>query len=202
MAVIAITPPTLAPVQNQTVVSESQPFSVFAGNTVNDGGLVIVDGTNAGYVKEMTLLAGTSPYNIGGATLCGLALHNSNAVFAPPATGATRFNTPFGVYSNTNTALQPLDATTLKVALFHNGNQFSFSLDPAISLTQSLIHTTIGLASTGSSNGDLMYVTTTGTGTCLCATIVRIVQGPGYGVIGTDTGGRVIVQFSPTFLAI
>jgi hypothetical protein len=187
--------------QTSSVTSETEPFQVFAGNVVNDSGLVIKDGTNSGYVKEATLSAGASPYNVAGATIYGLAMYNSQAIFVP-AVGASKYATPFGVYSNSNTALQPQDPTSLKVALFHNGNQFSFSLDPAINLTQSLIGTTIGLASTGSSNGDIWYATTTGTGTCLCATIVRIVQGPGYSVIGTDTGGRLILEFTPSFLAV
>lgn len=202
MATIALQYPTLSPTQPQNVASETQPFLVYAGNTVNDSGLVIVDSSHAGYVTEPSLSAGTTPYNTGGATIYGLAMHSSAAVFVPPASGTTKYNTPFGVYSNSNTALIPTDPRSLKVALFHKDAEFEFSLDTGISLTQSLIGSAIGLASTGSSNGDIWYATTTNTGSCLCATIVRIVEGPGYGVIGTDSGGRLVVKFLSTFLVL
>lgn len=201
MATIAVQYPTVAPGAFPMSQPDTEPYLVYSGNSANDSSLVIKDGTNAGYVKEPTLSAGTTAYNTSGATIYGLALHNSAAVFTN-ASGASKYATPFGVYTNTNTALVPSDPISLHVALFHNGQRFQFSLDPAISLTQSLLGTAIGLASTGSSNGDIWYATTTNTGSCLCATVVGFVQGPGYGVIGTDSGGRLILEFIPSFLYV
>lgn len=200
MATIALQYPTFSPGAAPMSQSETLPFQVYAGNTINDSALVIVDASHAGYVAEPTIGTGASPYDTGGYTIYGLAMYNSGKVFVPPS-GATATSTPFGVYSNTNTALVPNDPLSLKVAMFHNGAEFQFSLDTGISLTQSLVGSEIGLASSGSSHGDIWYATTTGTAACLCAIVVGIVQGPGYGVIGTDSGGRLILRFSSTFLA-
>lgn len=187
-ATIAIAYPTLAPGYEPYSNVDVLSIPVTSGDTVNDGDVLIMA---SGYVNT----GATNPAS----ALAGLALHASGAVYAPPASGATPYNTPFGTYTNTNTALVPGEPLNMHFAAFHNGARFEFSLDTSVALTQSLVGTSVGLKWAGA--GNPWYVTNASSPNAV-ATVVGIAQGPGLGVIGTDSGGRLIVEFIASTLGI
>jgi hypothetical protein len=179
--------------------------SVKAGNQPNQnpqiGSLPVTSAQTINLGDPLILGSGTvesSGSNPSGA-LIGLALHDSGAFFAGGAAGSTvsKYSTPFGAFTS---GFNLPETSNMHFVYFNNGNQFEFSLKSSTSLAQTLVGTEVGLQKDGTTG---YYYVDTGASNKV-ATIVEIVQGPEtfYGTIGTDTGGRVIVEFLPSALAV
>lgn len=158
---------------------------VVGGQTVKDDDVLILSG---GDVES----AATNPAS----ALAGLALHASGNVFAGGAAGASvaKGASPFGAFTS---GFNDPEVTNMHFVPFHNGNQFEFSLATTVALADTLVGSQVGLVKDASG----IYCVDTA-GTNKVATIVQIVRGPNNGVVGTDNGGRVIVDFIASTLAL
>jgi hypothetical protein len=189
MAVIPYQLPILSPdnAPSGAVITNHLPMA--SGQTSNKGDVLIL---TSGTVES-------TASNPSGA-LVGLALHDSGAVFAAGAAGSnasSKYVTPFGKFTS---GYNEGEVTDMHFLPFDADTEVVFSLDTAITLAQSLVGTQVGIDKDGTTG--IYYVSTTPSNKV--AVIRKIVQPSalGYGVIGTDTGGRVIVAFLDAALAI
>jgi hypothetical protein len=189
MAVIPLQLPTIAPgnAPDGAVVTNHLPM--VAGQTSNKGDVLIL---SAGAAQS----AATNPAS----ALLGLALHDSLAVFAaggPGSNAASKEATPFGKFTS---GFDESVVTDIHFLPFDGAAEVVFSFDPAVTLAQSIVGSQVGIVKDATTG--IYYVSTAGTNK---VAVIREIKQPaalGYGVIGTDTGGRVVVAFLDSALAI
>ena len=175
-----------------------QPFAATPAAGIKRGDIVTIA---AGLLTRPTGAVGTGIATSG---IVGLTEMDQTAIYYVGIGGSAAIATPSAANSalfgatTAGTALQPgLEFQGTKVVLAHNGQQFEFSLNSAVTWATSLIGTQVGIALDGTSN---LYIADT-TATNKVGVIVGEVDGPNKGAVG-DTGKRIIVALLASVLAV
>ena len=181
MAVIPLQLPAIAPNQSPGGNIETDALPIASDQTVYAGDvLILTDGT----VES----AATNPSS----ALIGLADHASGAVYAGGAPDSTvsKYDTPFGAFTS---GFNETDVTNMHFVRFNTEVEVIFSLNTSEDLAQTLVGSEVGIVK--DSTTGIYYVSTAGSNKVAVITGILQPSALGYGVIGTDTGGRVTVRF-------